>query len=155
MLPVVSALLFVAVMLADARWWLLPCSAQALIICTTVCFMRFVGTVLENQGGAHRRQWVCMYCVDPVLKCLPCFPLVRFLSHYVHVWLSDWCRELVDRGLTLGWAPITAMVAHKVVHWVRQVSLPCPFEQHCRDSWYKASVKARILRWINLSQPRL
>lgn len=112
----------------------------------SVCFMRFVGTVIENQGGAHRRQWVCMYCVDTVLKCLPCF--LRFLSHYVDVWLSGWCRELVDRGLTLGWAQITAMVAHKVVHWVRQVS---PLSFWATLLWSKISAKARILGCINVS----
>ncbi|KAA8594252.1 hypothetical protein FQN60_005086, partial [Etheostoma spectabile] len=31
--------------------------AAAIIICKSVCFMRFVGSVLENQGGAHRRRW--------------------------------------------------------------------------------------------------
>lgn len=112
----------------------------------SVCFMRFVGTVIENQGGAHRRQLFCMYCVDTVLKCLPCF--LRFRSHYVDVWLSGWCRELVDRGLTLGWAQITAMVAHKVVHWVRQVS---PLSFWATLSRYKISAKARILGCINIS----
>lgn len=71
--------------------------------CDSVCFMRFVGTVLENQGGAHRRRWVSMYCVCPVLKFLSCFPLARLLCHCVDVWWSDFgtgiCGSMAYSGM--------------------------------------------------------
>lgn len=85
---------------------------------------------------------VCMYyvCLLSIRVCLVVFQSARFLAH-VDVW-SDSSREL-------GCTQIIAMVAHKVVGWFLQaISVPCHFEQPCRDSGYKVVTKARILGWF-------
>lgn len=65
---------------------------------------------------------------------------LHIFSLIVRVWLSDSEQEFVDRGLTLGWMQIIAVVAHTVVHWIRQTSPPRNVGQPCIDIGYKTLV---------------